>query len=302
MLRTLYESEAYSHDDIISLLKSQGLIIDDEKRVRHILTNVSYTRLKNYLMALTEEGKPRRFKPGASFEQAYALYGFDRRLRELIFHEMEKIEISIRTHIAYASNGSEKGYWYTNPAHFKTPKSHGHLMRHIMQELERSDNEAVLNFRKKYKNDFPPSWVAFEALSMGTLTRIYEGMNDDTMRRRISDYYGLSPEVFTSWIRHLVAIRNSCAHHNRVWNSPPPVRAVIPVSTAHPFPAMREQDKEHIYFTLCIIKYLQNTVKPANTFAGRLKTLIGNFKVIKPTAMGFPPGWESSSFWQDLPE
>lgn len=298
-MRIFYESEAYSHDDILSLLRGQGLIIDDEERARHILENVSYTRLKSYLLALTQEGNPRRFRNGASFEQAYALYGFDRRLRELIFHEMEKIEISIRTRIAYASNGSEKGYWYTNPEHFRSPRRFETLMRHIDSELRRSDNEAVRNFRRKYNNEFPPSWVAFEALSMGTLTRIYEDMGDQQMRERISGYYGLEPQVFTSWTRHLVNVRNSCAHHNRVWNSEPPVKAVIPDKVGHPFPRFVEEDRYHIYMTLCIIKYLQNTIKPTNTFGARLKTLVGNFRMIDPSEMGFPSGWDSIPFWKD---
>lgn len=41
------------------------------------------------------------FKNDATFEQAYTLYKFDSRLRKLIAGELEKIEVSIRTQMAY---------------------------------------------------------------------------------------------------------------------------------------------------------------------------------------------------------
>lgn len=298
-MKPYYQGEPYSHDDIISILRSRGLRIDDEKRARHILTNVSLTRLYNYLMALTVPGDQHKFKEGASFESAYALYGFDRRLRELIFHEMEKIEISIRTHIAFACNGREKGYWFLNKEHFRTARSHDNILRHIKMELERSDNESIRQFYSRYADEFPPSWVTLEAVSIGTLNTIYKELKDQNIRYRIASYYGLTPEVFSSWVRHLVTIRNSCAHHNRVWNNEPSVKAAIPDSTDYPFPRFEEEDRKHIYMTLCIIKYLQNSVKPTNTFGARLKTLVGNFKMIDPALMGFPRGWAELDFWKD---
>lgn len=289
---------ALSTDEILDMLQSQGLRIDDRNRAEHILQNVSYTRLKNYLVALMENRSEHRFRPGASFEDAYALYGFDRRLRELIFHEMEKIEISIRTHMANASNGKERGYWFMNPTHFRSKKSHEKILKKIKTELDRSDNEAIKNFYSKYSNEFPPSWLMLEATSMGTLFIMYHEISDMEIKNRISNYYGLPPETFESWIRHLVEMRNDCAHHNRVWNSRPTCPADLPLWTRDPFPDLQEDDRDHVYFTLCIIKYLQNTVKPTNTFAMRLKVLINNFKMISPSKMGFPDDWENDEFWK----
>ena len=111
MLKTEFHGSALSFEDQIKLLKSQGLIIEDEKKALRVLQNVSYSRLKSYLVPLMEDRATHRFKPGATMDQAYALYGFDRRLRELIVHEMEKIEVSIRAHMAYTSSSDDSGYW-----------------------------------------------------------------------------------------------------------------------------------------------------------------------------------------------
>lgn len=298
-MKRQYTGVAYTHEEMLALLESRGLLVEDRKRAEHILSNVSLTRLENYLMALAESTDPVRFREGATFEQAYALYGFDRRLRELIFHEMEKIEISIRTHMAYACNAREKGYWFLNPEYFRSKNGQEKTLRHIKMELDRSDNEAIKLFKAKYSNEFPPSWIALEAVSMGTLNILYSQLGDESLRHNISGYYGLDPETFSSWIRHLVSVRNSCAHHNRIWNSTPSIKAMIPLFTAKPFPRMSEGDRDHIYMTLCIIKYLQNTVKPTNSFGRRLRTLVDNFKMIDASLMGFPEGWGELPFWQD---
>ena len=115
MHKTEFHGSALSFEDQIRLLRSQGLTIKDEKKALRVLQNVSYSRLKSYLVPLMEDRVSHRFRPGASMDDAYALYGFDRRLRELIFHEMEKIEISIRARMGYVSSGSDSGYWYMNP-------------------------------------------------------------------------------------------------------------------------------------------------------------------------------------------
>lgn len=297
-MKPLYQGEAHDITGILKMLAGQGLVIEDEARARHILENVSYTRLKNYLIPLMKDRASHTFTPGATFEDAYALYGFDRRLRELIFHEMEKIEISIRTRVAYASNGTEKGYWFLNQEHFKTEKGHNQMLRHLKSELERSDNEGIRNFKRKYENEFPPSWLTLEAASMGTLATIYDELSDEVIKERIASYYGMSPRTFYSWVRHLVWIRNSCAHHNRVWNSTPSVKAKLPEGLTKEFPIMYEQDRFHLYLTFCIIKYFQDTVKPENTFAARLKSLISNFKMVNPSDMGFPVDWDKDSFWR----
>lgn len=298
-VKPVFEGHFLTHDELIEMLRSQGLEIGDTARVRKILQNVSYSRLKSYLIPLMDNVQTHRLRPGASFEQAYALYGFDRRLRELIFHEMEKVEISLRTHIAYATSGSEKGYWFTNPEWFKSPREHAALLRKMLGEINRSDNDAIVRFREKYSNDFPPCWLALEATSMGTLSVIFADMKPGPIKKGISDYYGISEAVLNSWIQHLVYVRNYCAHHNRLWNKKLAVTPLVPDATRDPFPELTMYDCSHIYSTLCILKYLVNVIKPDNNFAVKLKELIDSFTIVNTEKMmGFPQGWRDDPFWK----
>ena len=301
-MKPLYTGKALSIESIIDMLKHQGLAFEDEAAAVHIFHNISYSRFKAYLVPLMEDRSTHRFKPGASFGQAYAYYGFDRRLRELVFHELEKVEISIRTHIAYAVNGSEDGYWFTNPDHFRNKSSHRYMLSGLKREVDRSDLDAIRSFKAKYSNEFPPCWITLEAVSMGMLSTIYDEMKPGQVKDRIAAYYGVDSNTFASWLRHIVYIRNLCAHHSRLWNHTLTVLAKIPKQPKNPFPKVKPGMEKNVFYTLCVIKYLQNTVKPTNTFAGRLKALIDGFPLIggkELASMGFPKDWESDPFWQD---
>ncbi|MCQ2185383.1 MAG: Abi family protein [Bacteroidales bacterium] len=317
-MKAVYKGDAFSIPDIMDMLRRQGLIIEDEKYTTRVLSNLSYSRLKPYIVPFLEPaGKDgrmiadtsrRRFRPGTTFDDIYACYGFDRRLRELIFHEMEKIEVSIRTRIAYACNGQENGYWFLNPKYFKTGNSHERILKHVRYELERTDNEGIREFYSKYSNEFPPSWLTLEATSMGTMWTIYDELSSEALRERIAAWYGLSPRIFSNWMKHLVAVRNDCAHHNRVWDSTPTRVAMIPQEAdiirssfdgaREDFPSVSDKDRRHIYLTLCIIRYMQNHIKPENSFAARLKILVNNFPKVNPSIMGFPPSWQEDPFWK----
>ena len=298
MAKTEFHGEPLDIAGLLDMLEGQGLAIEDRERATHILQNVSYSRLKPYLVTLMEDRATHRFQKGASMELAYALYGFDRRLRELIFHEMEKIEISVRTHLAYATSGSEHGYWFTESKYFKNASRHRYILSRIQQELRKSDNDGIIEFREKYTNEFPPSWLTLEATSMGTLSTIYDEMAPGSVKRSVAQYYGLSDDVFAAWLHHLVYVRNTCAHHSRLWNKRLTIRGKLPEKPRHYFPYMSREDTERIYFTLCMVKYMQNVIKPTNTFAQRLRSLIDHFPQVDVKKMGFPRNWKEDPLWK----
>ena len=86
----------------IEMLKSRGLLFNDESKAAHYLSNISYYRLRAYTYPFqnnNDENHP--FITKVSFEEIINLYVFDRHLRLLIFDRIEKIEIALRTQIIY---------------------------------------------------------------------------------------------------------------------------------------------------------------------------------------------------------
>ncbi len=304
---TEFKDRAISFDEQIALLESQGLRIEDRAKALQILQNISYSRLKSYFVPLMEDPYSDKFKPGATFDRAYAIYGFDRRLRELIFHELEKVEISIRARFGYAMSGEEAGFWYTNPEYFSSKSHHAYILRHLTDEVRRSDNDSIQRFYRKYSNPLPPCWLALEASSMGTLSNLYDALRPGSLKDRIAAYYGLTAKTFSSWLNHLVYIRNVCAHHNRLWNKTLVTGAAVDDIPGFPVQGRQPGDvdipgqkpRQYVYTTLCVIKYLQNRVKPTNSFASRLKNLIDCYPCIDTAQMGFPAEWREAPFWTD---
>jgi len=85
-------------DDLIVLLKRKGLSIADEAKSLNYIRNIGYYRLKAYFYPLYQEPKHKHlFKVDATFDKVMNMYRFDRKLRLLLFNEIEKIEVAFRS-------------------------------------------------------------------------------------------------------------------------------------------------------------------------------------------------------------
>lgn len=291
-----YTKPQISVSEQILLLKSEGLSFNDENRAQHILNNISLFRLKGYLLPFRRPGS-KEFLPGASFEDAYRLYKFDSELRKLICSELEKIEISIRTQLSLVMAEDAGNYWFENADNFRDASRHSSLLMSLQSELHRSDDEALLVFRQQYSNPFPPSWMAFEVSSFGTLSMMYRWLKAGRSRRKVAWFYGLSDSVMESWLHSIAYVRNICAHHSRLWNRKLSINALVPRKPRKQFVAI-PGDTKRVYFVLSIILYFLQSVNPDNTFASRVKELLNRYPNVDLVAMGFHEGWEQESLWQ----
>ena len=296
MTKQPYNKPQISIPEQICLLKSEGLSFSDENRAQHILENISLFRFKSYLLPLRIPNS-QAFKRGVNFEDAYTLYKFDSELRKMICSELEKIEVSIRTQLSLIM-GEEAGiYWFENHENFRDTNRHINLLSNLQAELNRSDDEAILAFKRTYSNVFPPSWITFEVSSFGTLSMMYRWLKAGRARRKVARFYGLSDTVMESWLHAIVYVRNICAHHSRLWNRKLSINALIPRKTDLPFISI-PRDTKRVYYILSILLYLLQSVNPQNTFALRFKLLLAKYPSVDIKAMGFPDNWETELLWQ----
>lgn len=284
-------------DGQIKHLKSKGLSFADETKALHTLQNISYFRLKSYLKSSMYDRLTGTYKAGATFEQAYELYKFDSRLRKLIIDEMEKIEVSVRIQMACFSAGKSGAFWFADGGNFTNQQQYSEVLNALKSELDRSDDENVLSFRKNYTNAFPPAWISLEVSSFGTLSRLFKLMAPGLAKRQIAKVYGVSDSVFESWLHSLVYVRNICAHHSRLWNRELRIRPLLPRKTTYPF-IITPCRNTRVYYVLCIIRYLLATINPSTTFPSKLKSLLAEFPQVNVSAMGFPVGWAKEALWK----
>ena len=89
-----------STQDLIKLLQLRGLQITDTLKAQRYLQSIGYYRLSGYMYPFLEQPKEaHHYKKLASFEKVMMLYRFDKKLRLLIFNEIEKIEVAVRSAI-----------------------------------------------------------------------------------------------------------------------------------------------------------------------------------------------------------
>ena len=149
--------------------------------------------------------------------------------------------------------------------------------------LASSKEDYIENFRRNYVECYPPAWMITEVLSFGNLNYIYSNIASNKLMKHIADYFGLKPQVFTSWLTVLANLRNMCCHHARVWNRDFMLNPI---------------DKKRIYYRLCIIRYFLSSVSPNNNFNDKLTDLLGRFPSIDIAAMGFCKNWNDEYLWK----
>ncbi|BFK46704.1 Abi family protein [Alistipes sp. i18-0019-D1] len=299
MPKNRYTKQCTLPVDLVSVLKRRGLIIENEAQAVDYLTNIGYFRLSAYFRPLLTEPKNNHiFKPDATFEKALNMYRFDRKLRLLLFNEIEKIEIAIRsTLVNTVSHETGTVFWMTDSYYFYNQPHFGLSLSLIQTELDRTKEDFILHFRAKYTDPYPPAWMIAEILPLGVLCNIYRNLASMRLKKQIAGYFGLTVPAFDSWIQVLAQLRNLCGHHSRVWNRESGITPANLGTPVHPWIDANKTDFKRVYCRICMVKYLLFTVSPYNTFTQKIKNLIAAFPTVDAGAMGFPADWETEPIW-----
>lgn len=225
-MKVHFSKTCFTPQQHITLLKDRGLSISDETKAVSYLTNIGYFRLSAYFYPLLEFPKEQhRYKPDATFKKVMDMYRFDRKLRLLLFNEIEKIEVAIRSCITNAvSEYFNDLFWITNPAYFFNMQNFQYTQDTIDAELKKSKEDFILHFRSAYTDDYPPAWMIAEILPLGLLCRIYTNLKDNVIKKRVAQHFGLQVPVFSSWIVILacaICVATIVGHGTGNWRPSP---------------------------------------------------------------------------------
>lgn len=199
--------------------------------------------------------------------------------------------------MAYSLSMAHGTFWMGNETLFANTEKYRATIDKITNEMQRSDEDFIIDFTSKYSNPLPPSFITLEIVSFGTLSRLYENLKSDAAKREISQTFGLADVVFISWLHALVYIRNVCAHHSRLWNKLLQIQPLFPRRTQHTWLTNRNVRNSHTYYILSMIIYLLNTINPNHTFKQKLQNLFLKYPNVDRAAMGFPQNWHSEPLW-----
>lgn len=300
MAKRIPFSKAYIEESgLIALLQSRGLSIPDVSKAKHYLTHIGYYRLSAYMYPLLRIPKDQHlYKRGATFDKVMMLYRFDKKLRFLLFNEIEKIEVAVRSAIVkHGCEVTNDPFWMTTPCNFSNPVKYNKTIRLIEDELNHSKEEFITHFRETYSNQYPPAWMLSEILPLGVMTNIYSNIKNKKIKKRVSQSFHLQIAPFESWMTIVTLTRNLCCHHARIWNKRNTLQPMIPNIIVGPWINL-PTDTLRIYFDMCIIKYFLDIISPCNDMLAKMLSLFAEYPEVDLCALGFPSGnWQDEPLW-----
>lgn len=309
------EKEFKTYDEMIALLMSRGVDISTpelksyaKKRLQH----EGYYNLINgykalFLLPKAYPSDEDKFKPGTTINEIYALYNFDRRLRNVFLKNVLLIETNLKSLISYTFSERHGHSNYLIYSNFDTTKRESNknitaLISDIQRQIaSRYSDPSIAHYLKCH--GYIPLWVLNNILTLGTISKFYSLMQQQE-RQEIAKIFRIGDAELESFLFYLSKIRNFCAHGNRLYcfTSKNPIPTVALHSTLGLSMNANNQyiqGKNDLFATMLIFKILLSKnvfkilVKNVNH---ELDNLRKNLSVLSEQdvldAMGFPVDWK----------
>ncbi len=302
-----YEKEALSLEAQADKLLARGVVADRDELIRR-LQAVNYYRLSGYLHpyrirdaqgALTDE-----YRPGTHLGEVWRRYNFDRRLRIVLLDAIERIEVAVRTRLVFHFTHAHGPFGYLDPLNlpgFKTITEYMEWRTGLVEETRRAKKELfVRHFNGKYGDHHKelPLWMLSELMSFGSMLRFSSGVDAD-IPQAVANEFGMPDEHFISWLKALYSVRNSCAHHSRIWNREFGVAPKTPHKNK--FKTWHEEPKlpnHRIGYTLAVCHFWLEKISSTSQWRERLFALFDEYPEIPLGRMGLPENWREHPLFE----
>lgn len=324
-----YQRPYLTFTEQLELMEARGLDCSAEYAA-DVLSRIGYYRLSGYTYPFRRmlppsgtgetpyQHREAEFIPGYSLDDALDLYTFDHHLRILCFDAIKAIEIGLRVQIAYVLGKRDRfGYLNRSALHQQecnrhSPRDSGDMFDNWLDKFNSLKSKAksedfVRHYDLKYGGKLPV-WVAVEVLDFGSLIRLFSLLRDDD-KNTIARKWGVkNGKSLHNWLLALGVVRNTSAHHGRIWNRnfTYPVGRFVPEITG---PELHHTANplypRKIYVRLALLAYLVVRIDPRSNWPRSVKTRVKKFPVIQGLSpehdMGFPSGWAEEPLWGYVP-
>lgn len=304
-----------SIDTQMSQLQRRGMLIDEEE-ARIWLNAVGYYRLSGYWRpyvlngALQQTDGEARFACGTEFHEVVRLYEFDRKLRELALSAVERIEVGFRSQLSYEL-GWNNPEGHLNKSNYCSEEDHRAINDLVCKRIDRarsSNDPIAIHHEEKYSGRYP-IWAVTEFFDFSDISRLYAAMVPEK-KFAIADHFGFSPAPdgynsgvrgkLQGWLHNLTVVRNTAAHHSRLWNrpfKPTSGKQVRLLTGLNSLP----KSNTRAFGSLSIMAFLLQTVSPGSTWTAKVRNLVEtDFSQISMRSlaeMEFPIDWQKNSIF-----
>ncbi len=218
----------------------------------------------------------------------------------LLMDAIERIEVSLRTQIAYHLSHKYGPHPHLQPSIFYNPVIYGRSISKLENEVKRSKEKFIRHLRNKYEELLPPIWAVVELMTLGQLSTWFDNLEERGVRQEIAQIYAIDEKFIRSFFHHLSTVRNLCAHHARVWNREFVLTFKLPRKVDEKLVEgsnRQEASERKLYNTLVMLEYLMEIVSPGTHWKNRLIELVDRHG-IDTKKMGFPDDWGELRIWQ----
>lgn len=210
-------------DEQVTILRNKGLIIDDEDNVKDTLLRENYFFISGYRHPFLSSDKLRRFKEGTNFRELYALFNFDRQLRNIVFKNLLIVENNLKSIFSYqlSKNYGFKEKDYLKSSNFNTSgdkaRQVNDLLRKIKRQIRVNGGQHSATTHYIYNYGYVPLWVAIKVLSFGIVCELYSIMKRCD-QEEIADIFHMSIDDLLLFLPILANYRNLCAHEDILYD------------------------------------------------------------------------------------
>lgn len=210
-------------EEQLNIFESKGLTITNRDRAKEILLKENYFFINGYRFIFMKSNSDRSFVKGSTFEELYAMFNFDREVRNILFKNLLIVENNIKSVISYKLS-VKYGYKeknYLKPSNFTPDRKEQRRVNDVLNKMNRQirvnaqNHSATLHYLNNY--GYIPMWVLVKVLSFGLINELY-GILKSEDRTEIADIYNLDTDDMETYLALLANYRNLCAHEDIVYD------------------------------------------------------------------------------------
>ena len=248
-------------DEQITILRNKNLIIGDENYAKSILLRENYFFINGYRYLFLKSLTDRTFNDGTNFREIYALFYFDRQLRNILFKNILILENNIKSIMSYdlSRKYGYKEKTYLNPRNFTKDPKRSRQVNDILRKMKRQisvngkEHAATKHYISNY--GYIPLWIVVKVLSFGIIGELYTILKTED-QEDIAKYFNVDINCLLIYLPILANYRNLCAHEDICYEHK--TQKEIPITKYHELLEIPKTNGEYIYgindlFALIII-------------------------------------------------
>ncbi len=211
-------------EEQISIFINRGMIVNDVEYAKDVLLRENYFFLNGYRHLFLDKKNNKNYLSGATFEELYSLFLFDRQVRNIIFKNVLIVENNAKSIFSYQLS-KKYGYKeedYLVPSTFDNHPARARQVNDLIRKMKRqirvngSQHSATMHYMNKY--GYIPLWVLVKVLSFGIVSELYSILKKED-KLAISKIYNIDMDELINYLAILANYRNLCAHEDILYEN-----------------------------------------------------------------------------------